>query len=241
MIAQNRTGAALSGLCGAWRGVMHLRTMITAHSGCEGRPDNSLEYVRYALGCGADALEVDVHSRGSGFYISHDPSEGDHPRLEEVFSLIRGGTRKLNCDLKQPGMEQDVLALARSCGMADQLIFSGAVSHQALGDPAVGARTFWNIESAMPQLFQRYEQGIMPTAEEIRQAAGLCREHGAGVINVYYAVCTAENLKIFREYGVGVSAWTVNEEAEARRLLAEGIVNITTRRPVMVCALRKDT
>lgn len=32
-----------------------MHTMITAHSGCEGRPDNSLEYVQYALHCGADA------------------------------------------------------------------------------------------------------------------------------------------------------------------------------------------
>ncbi len=34
-----------------------MHTMITAHSGCEGRPDNSLEYVQYALHCGADALK----------------------------------------------------------------------------------------------------------------------------------------------------------------------------------------
>lgn len=51
-----------------------MHTMITAHSGCEGRPDNSLEYVQYALHCGADALEVDVHPKDDGFYISHDPS-----------------------------------------------------------------------------------------------------------------------------------------------------------------------
>ena len=36
-----------------------MKTQITAHTGAEGRPDNSLEFVSYALACGADALEVD--------------------------------------------------------------------------------------------------------------------------------------------------------------------------------------
>ena len=66
-----------------------MHTMITAHSGCEGRPDNSLEYVQYALHCGADALEVDVHPKDDGFYISHDPSDGAHPDLKDVFSDSR--------------------------------------------------------------------------------------------------------------------------------------------------------
>ena len=109
-----------------------MHTMITAHSGCEGRPDNSLEYVQYALHCGADALEVDVHPKDDGFYISHDPSDGAHPDLKDVFSLIRGSGVKVNCDLKHPGIEHAVLTLAQACGVDEQLIFSGSVSLEAI-------------------------------------------------------------------------------------------------------------
>ena len=130
-----------------------MHTMITAHSGCEGRPDNSLEYVQYALHCGADALEVDVHPKDDGFYISHDPSDGAHPDLKDVFSLIRGSGVKVNCDLKHPGIEHAVLTLAQACGVDEQLIFSGSVSLEAIQDPAIRCRTFWNIESAMPALY----------------------------------------------------------------------------------------
>ena len=122
-----------------------MHTMITAHSGCEGRPDNSLEYVQYALHCGADALEVDVHPKDDGFYISHDPSDGAHPDLKDVFSLIRGSGVKVNCDLKHPGIEHAVLTLAQACGVDEQLIFSGSVSLEAIQDPAIRCRTFWNI------------------------------------------------------------------------------------------------
>lgn len=137
-----------------------MHTMITAHSGCEGRPDNSLEYVQYALHCGADALEVDVHPKDDGFYISHDPSDGAHPDLKDVFSLIRGSGVKVNCDLKHPGIEHAVLTLAQACGVDEQLIFSGSVSLEAIQDPAIRCRTFWNIESAMPALYAQCEAGI---------------------------------------------------------------------------------
>ncbi len=34
--------------------------MITAHSGCDGTEDNSLDFIRYALDSDAGCLEVDV-------------------------------------------------------------------------------------------------------------------------------------------------------------------------------------
>lgn len=215
-----------------------MRTMITAHSGCEGRPDNSLEYVRYALRCGADALEVDVHPKNSGFYISHDPSDGAHPDLKEVFSLIRGSGVKINCDLKHPGIEHAVLALAQTCGVDGQLIFSGSVSHEAVQDPAIRRRTFWNIESAMPELYEQYEAGVPLTEEQFRAAAALYRHCGVQIANLYYVVCTQEHLALLRENGILVSVWTVNDAPCAQRFLDAGIYNITTRQPIMVCGLR---
>ena len=37
-----------------------ITTNITAHSGSDGTPDNSMEFVHYALTTSADALEIDV-------------------------------------------------------------------------------------------------------------------------------------------------------------------------------------
>ena len=215
-----------------------MRTMITAHSGCEGRPDNSLEYVRYALTCGADALEVDVHPRGDSFCISHDAPMGNCPSLETVFSLVRDTGVRINCDLKEPGLEQGVLHLARSCGVEEQLLFSGTVSSEAMEDPVIRQRTFWNLESALPALLERSDPEAAPSESEIREAARLCKAHGAAAINLHYSICTPENLSIFQEAGVAVSAWTVNDPAEAQFLLDKGLFNITTRRPLIVCALR---
>ena len=39
--------------------------------------------------------------------------------------MLRSSPMRINCDLKQPGLEEAVLALAASQGVAGQLLFSG--------------------------------------------------------------------------------------------------------------------
>ena len=105
-----------------------MKTMITAHSGSDGTPDNSMEFVNYALGCGVEALEVDVRRRGdSSFFLSHDTAAGACPTLREVFSLLRSSHMKINCDLKEADMELGVLALAKEYGIENRLLLSGSV------------------------------------------------------------------------------------------------------------------
>ncbi len=218
-----------------------MRTMITAHSGCEGYPDNSLEYVRHALCCGADALEIDVHPRPGGFYISHDPSDAPCPDLGEVFSLVRESGIKVNCDLKHPGIEYEVLELARSFEMESRLLFSGYVSREAMEEPEIRKRTLWNIESAMPEFYEQSLAEIPFTAAQIREAAEVYLRYGAVAANLYYGFCDEERLSFFREKGIALSVWTVNDEAAARRFLNAGVFNITSRQPTMVRRLRDET
>lgn len=218
-----------------------MQTMVTAHSGCEGTPDNSLAYVRHALQGQADALEIDVHRRRSGeLYISHDPSEAAQPNLQEVFSLLRGSGRKLNCDLKEPGLEQAVLALAEQSGVGQQILFSGEVAWEALRDERVRCRTLMNIECVLPEIAQAYHRGEMPGAETAGQAAQVFARTGALALNVNVKMCTLEILALFRERGVPLSVWTVNEEDAARRMLEAQVFNITSREPGMVCSLRNQ-
>lgn len=216
-----------------------MRTIITAHAGCEGFADNSLEYVRYALTCGADVFEVDVHPRGGGFYISHDPTEGEAPDLREVFSLMGHSGAAVNCDLKRPGLERRVYQLACACGVQDRLVFSGTVSAQAMQDASIRQRTLLNIEEASAPIADCYEREQMPTLEQIRAAAQAIRRSGGRTVNLHYALCTEESMAIFQDAGVALSVWTVDDESTARMLLEHGVYNITTRKPLMLLRLRE--
>ena len=82
------------------------KTLITAHSGSDGTPDNSLACVRYALSTAADAFEVDVRRLSDGtLALGHDAADHTAPTLREVFTLAaaKPGVR-VNCDLKEPAV-----------------------------------------------------------------------------------------------------------------------------------------
>lgn len=208
-------------------------TMITAHSGCDGTPDNSLEFVKHALSCGADAFEIDVRCRGGRLFMSHDETDLECPGLDEVFRLMQGSSMKINCDLKEPGLEEAVLALAEQLGVWDQVLFSGDVSiGKMAADEIIRRKTLLNID---PLVGKVTPEELDARLEELVEG---CRRCGAWCVNIHYGKCTEKLMKRMKEAGILISAWTVNKEDVARRLLDEGIYNITSRAPGMVMKLR---
>lgn len=214
-----------------------MKTMITAHSGCDGTPDNSLEFLAHALQCGADALEVDVRVRADGtLYISHDAADTDCPDLDTVFHMMRSSNMKINCDLKEPEIELAVLSLASHYGLYDQLLFSGSVSTKVMMDNRdIQKRTLLNVKPIFPNL----DSDDISVDERFTRLIQACRLCGAKIINVTYEMCTDDMLDRLADAGIGVSAWTVNCEDIASRLLKHNIFNITSRVPGMVLSLRE--
>lgn len=214
---------------------------ITAHSGCDATPDNSLEFVRHALQTNADALEVDVRKTEDGILaISHDPitHDQDAPVLDTVFDLVAQSDKWINCDLKEPDLENAVMDLARKHGLLQRLIFSGTVSLERVQtDDSLrrDVRIYINIEELMPGLYDRLEKGGELTEADMQTAADLCKKYEFRVINVYEKLCTPEFVQKMYENGIAVSAWTVNDAARAAELArAKSIENITSRAPDVV-------
>lgn len=94
---------------------------ITAHSGCDGTPDNSMEFVRYALASEGNCLEADIRRNRDGeLILSHDETAEEAVRLGQVFELLKEKPEKrINCDLKTPGLEIPVYQLAKEYGVRD--------------------------------------------------------------------------------------------------------------------------
>ena len=64
-------------------------TLITAHSGADGTPDNSMEFVRYVLGTQADVLEIDVRRGHNGnLIICHEEATRECVNLREIFMKV---------------------------------------------------------------------------------------------------------------------------------------------------------
>ncbi|MGN1389468.1 MAG: glycerophosphodiester phosphodiesterase [Bulleidia sp.] len=212
--------------------------MITAHSGCDGTPDNSMAYLRYAFASGADCVEVDIRPDQNTLVLSHDPCETDAVTLKDAFTLLaRHPEKKMNCDLKTPGLEKKVYGLALECGCERQLIYTGTVDPEGDHEIFAPVEIAMNIENLCPEIYEDLLQG------ELSKRAAECLDFAAGrgirVINLEYHLfdLIKEDLE---KRKLSASVWTVNDASQAERFLNEALIsNITTRNLKQTLAIRE--
>ncbi len=135
------------------------RIWITAHSGCEGTPDNSLASIEKGIALGADCVEIDVRADQDGkLWLTHDLAEdfSGLAALEDAFARIQKSGIAVNCDLKEYGALIPTLKLAEKYGIGpDRLIFSGSVDTALLDkEPEIArrCRVFLNSEELVRDL-----------------------------------------------------------------------------------------
>ncbi len=219
------------------------KVQITAHSGSNGTPDNSLSCVTYALSTAADAFEVDVRRLADGtLALGHDAADHTAVTLREVLTLaaVKPGVR-INCDLKERGLELSIAALAAECGMFGRIIFSGSVDVNIFAEhPALHncAEIYLNIEEYVPDLYLNYRNipNFELTAAEL--ITKVCREHSISTVNMNQVLVTRRFIETLRANGIALSVWTVNEEIFLNWFIAQGVRNITTRNPALALRLR---
>ena len=205
-------------------------TVITAHSGCEGTPPNSREHILAAIASGAEMLEVDIRERDGLLYLSHD--EGEDPAacvsFAELLDLISPvPALRVNCDVKTDGLIEPVMAAATAKAQGWRILFTGQCNHQGDLISSLGADLWISMWPSRDN----------ETA--VRAAADACTAVDP-ILNVAYPMISEENYAYLRERGMNFSAWTVDDEANLRRLLTMGITNITTRKPRLALALRNE-
>ena len=271
--------------------------IVTAHSGCEGTPDNSLSFIDYALRLPVQALEVDVWQDEAGALIlSHDKptASGDsrpvpttssissatadisaatvsgsasaasdiaaasptgafadsassaipapYPALDEALSrLARHPSMLLNCDLKQGGLEDAVIALAARRGLERCLLFSGEVALDfPARHPAFAGQALLNIEHLLVDLYEQLSGGEVLADTRAAALVRECRARGFRLLNVDFHICTDGLVRAAAQSGVGLSFWTVDRPQDIRRVLALSPYNITSRQPQRVLAAQAE-
>lgn len=223
--------------------------LITAHSGCDGTPDNSMASIQKGIALGADCVEIDVRADTQGkLWLTHD-LPGDYAglvSLRDAFALIHESGIAVNCDIKEYSALLPTLALAQKMGISrEQLIFSGAVDTALLmknPDIARQSRIFLNSEELVRDMMQgdppdRVGQTMFLLMNS-RQAAKRMRALGAEALNAPYLLVPEELMIVLRARGVALSLWTVNEEAALREYMGTDLLNITTRNASTALAVR---
>ncbi len=211
----------------AFTSALYIRhnTMICAHAGAEGEAPNSLVSIAKAIETGCDALEVDVRSHLGKLVLSHDPLNPDDPEpvlLEQCFSLVKKAHGMLvNCDMKEPGLAADVVALAKAIGMGSRIVFTGSLNEQDMRSFPERPEAFWSVHE-------------IEGTQSLQAACDL----KCSVVNLDKDEVTPLFVQEAKARNLMVSAWTADKEQEIRSLLRMGVHSITTNRPRLAMALR---
>ncbi len=225
------------------------KPIIIGHRGAAGlAPENTLEAFQVAVDLAIDGIEFDVQrskddvlvvfhdedlarvTNGTGklwdrtlaelkaldFVIQHDDYHNVRiPTLREAFELLRASEQLLMIELKEPwrypGIEEQLVALIREFDLVERSQVR-TFYHDALHAihrlaPEVAVSELWLDR--------------VPQADEVTYKT----------VNCHHVLCTAENVARLHRRGVQVTAWTVNELDDARRLIAMGVDELTTNYP----------
>jgi glycerophosphoryl diester phosphodiesterase len=217
--------------------------IVIGHRGAAAlAPENTLAAIEAAASHGADAVELDVRrGRGGGLVLGHDAIEDpDAPTLDAALELADRRGLAVQVDVKERGLELDVVAALRRRGLVERS-FVSSTSQRILRD-------FRAAEPALRRAFtypdDRFgvserpllRHAVAPGLALLRLALPLrlprlLRRAGASAATLNAGVVGPRVLATCRRRGVAVYVWTVNEPIAASALAEAGADAIITDDP----------
>ena len=208
---------------------------VTAHTGCEGTKDNSLEAIEQGYLSGAEIVEFDVHFNSNGEpVLAHDYAADNSVKLKDAFKLVaKFEDLRVNVDCKTTDNLKAIFDIAQECGISDRIFYTGIEVDDVEAVKAQTPQVKYYLNVSVDKL-KKYDD------EYIRSLADLVLDCGAVGLNIHYSEASKKMIDIFHQSDLEVSLWTVNKEFDMCRVLHLGCDNITTRQPLMLKAIIDD-
>ena len=206
---------------------------LTAQSGSDGLADNSMEFVVFFCDKqDISAIKVDVRmNREYQLVLHHDALEEgqQYVALEDVFAYIARENRpiRINCYLKETGLEEAVYKLTDKYALWPQVELSGTVACRYLSKWS--NQILMNIENGMDDSFHGEHIGRWGENVLLEALAKLSRSQ-AKIININHQLFTDAVKEKGKLLELEFSLWTVNDLIAIENYEKENIYNITTRK-----------
>lgn len=219
-------------------------------------PENTPEAVRAALTSGADGSEIDVRRTADGGLVCvHDPMVQGRPvitqttkelaavgvfGLPEVMAAATGG--RLVIEVKNDSREPDFNAGALAAQWLTKAL------HGLIGPPAAAAQDVLISSFDLVAVGVARDSGwrtafLSPPLMSLTKGAARARRAGCDELHAHISVIGAsKSVAAVRDSGLGLIAWTVTSERQARRLRRLGIDGVICDDPAAtVSALADDS
>lgn len=208
---------------------------VTAHTGCEGTKDNTLESITAGAKAGADIVEIDLHFTKDGTpVLSHNKPEENAtlPTFDSALEVLCGLDIKMNIDIKATDNIAEVYSLIKKHGALDKVFFTGVEEAKvpAIKTDAPGIPYFLNVD------VDKKKNTDFTYLESLIEKVKEC---GAIGINMKFTNCSDELIRFFRSEGLLISLWTANKKKDMHRCIFLQPDNITTRKPSELRGLMK--
>jgi glycerophosphoryl diester phosphodiesterase len=226
-----------------------MHPLVQGHRGARAqRPENSLPAFEYAIGVGADAIELDVAvTCDNVLVVSHDPIPEltlaqvkqcggvPIPTLDEVCTLAAPSRVELNIELKsfpeRPEFTPPPFEFAR---LVLQAIRKHKLDHRVI----VQSFDFRTLR-AMRELAPAIRRSAL-TEDDPRDFVTIAREAGrTQMVSPHYALVTPEKVAQAHAAGLQVLAWTVNTPQDWARMAHAEVDAIITDDPAALIAFLK--
>lgn len=199
----------------------------TAHTGCCGTEDNSLEAIKAGVQNGANIVEFDLYFNNENVAVlSHDKPIGNEVTLDEAFKLISSYDGVMvNVDVKICDDNLHVVYdLAEKYNITDRIFFTG-----------IFLEDVETVKKECPTVpyYLNYEvlKENKQTTEYLNDLVKIVKDSGAVGINFNKDSATKELVDAFHDNNLLVSIWTVNEIKDMYKILYFAPDNVTTRNP----------
>ena len=158
------------------------------------------------------------------------------PTLAQVLDTLKPTSAQLLLEIKvdagrkpYPGIEEKALALVNARGLRERVIVMAFEAPTLVRVRALDA----TIRMALLVSKTRVSRERATAADLVRWA----RDVGATHLGVEYPAVDVALVTAARGAGLGVAAWTVNEEADIRRLVDLGVDVVISDRPDLALTL----
>jgi glycerophosphoryl diester phosphodiesterase len=237
---------------------------LVGHKGADSiAPGNTVESFAAAVEAGADTIELDVlwledgspklpAERRSPLVIAHDWLDAGGREILTLDEALEAFTRpplvsvELDCDLKLPGREDELAAALRRHGLIERAMVStmSRTSLARLRDLEPSLRRGWTY----PKIKRDWgaiwwaKPGVWTAVAVMRArlprlATRELPRLGVDSMWVFHPLITRRLALATRAAGIELIAWTVDDLARMRRLVALGVDGICSNDPRLFAQL----